>query len=286
MADLVFKIFPLALAYIMFTLGMDLSLADFRIIVKQPKAFVIGIFNQLLVLPLIALSIILITEPRPEMAFGILLLSFCPGGMTSNLLCFYAKGNVALSIALTGVVSILSIFTLPVFIALGYQYFIQDDAHSISMVKMGIAVFILTTLPVMIGMLTRHKFPNFTKANHERFAAVATVFFVLIVFVALITNWNTLTNNLVEIGFELTAMMLILLGFGVLSSKLIGLSWTDRKTIAIESGIQNGATAIALSPIIVGSATALPMIALPAAVYSIIMYAVAIPFIYLVRNKH
>lgn len=285
MGDIVFKIFPLALAYIMFTLGMSLRLHDFGIILKQPKAFFIGMFNQLLVLPLTALCIVLISQPQPELAFGILLLSFCPGGMTSNLLCYYAKGNVALSIALTGVVSLLSIISLPVFIAFGYSYFIQDDANSISMVKMGLAVFILTTLPVMLGMLARHKYEAFTKAHHEKFAAVASAFFVIIVLVAMITNWNTLLDNITSIGVELTLMMLILITFGVFSSKLLGLTWVDRKTVAIESGIQNGATAIALSPIIIGTTAALPVIALPAAVYSVIMYVVALPFIYLVRNK-
>lgn len=286
MSDIVFKIFPLALAYIMFTLGMNLKLADFRIIAKNPKAFFMGVFNQLFVLPLVALAIVFITQPRPELAFGILLLSFCPGGMTSNLLSYYAKGNVALSIALTGAVSIVSIFTLPFFISWGYNYFVQDIANTVSMVKMGVAVFVLTTLPVILGMLTRHKFTDFCRANHKKFSVVASLFFVLIVIVAIITNWNVLLENLSEIGIELVALMVILLTVGVVSSKLTGLPWVDRKTIAIESGIQNGATAIALSPIIVGTTAALPMIALPAAVYSVIMYLIALPFIAWVRNKN
>lgn len=285
MGDIVFKIFPLALAYIMFTLGMGLQMADFRVIAKNPKAFFMGIFNQVLVLPLIALAIVLITKPIPALAFGIMLLSFCPGGMTSNLLSYYAKGNVALSIALTGTVSILSIFTLPLFIGYGYSYFIKDTANSISMVKMGIAVFLLTTLPVILGMLTRHKATNFTKRNRKRFEVIASVFFVLIVIVAIVTNWTSLMQNLTQIGIELTAMVVTLLSFGLLSSFLIGLPWRDRKTVAIESGIQNGATAIALAPIIVGTTQALPVIALPAAVYSVIMYLVALPFILWVRNK-
>lgn len=285
MSDIVFKLFPLALAYIMFTLGMGLQLADFRVIAKQPRAFFIGLFNQVLVLPLVALAIVLISKPSPELAFGIMLLSFCPGGMTSNLLSYYAKGNVALSIALTGTVSILSIFSLPIFIAYGYSYFIQDTANNISMVKMGIAVFLLTTLPVILGMVTRSKAPQFTQRNRKRFEVIASVFFVVIVIVAIVTNWSSLMDNLTEIGLELTSMVVILLSFGLLSSFLIGLSWIDRKTVAIESGIQNGATAIALAPIIVGTTSALPLIALPAAVYSVIMYVVALPFILWVRNK-
>lgn len=285
MGDIVFKIFPLALAYIMFTLGMGLQVADFRVIAQNPKAFFMGIFNQVLVLPLVALAIVLIAKPMPELAFGIMLLSFCPGGMTSNLLSYYAKGNVALSIALTGTVSILSIFTLPLFIAYGYSYFTKDTANSISMVKMGIAVFLLTTLPVILGMLTRHKAADFTKRNRKRFEVLASVFFVLIVIVAIITNWASLMKNFTAIGIELTSMVVILLSFGLLSSFVIGLPWIDRKTVAIESGIQNGATAIALAPIIVGTTKALPVIALPAAVYSVIMYLVALPFILWVRNK-
>lgn len=285
MDDVVFKIIPLTLAYIMFTLGMDLRLSDFKVIVSEPKAFIIGIINQVFALPIIAFIIVFITQPAPELAFGILLLSFCPGGMTSNLLCYYAKGNVALSISLTGIVSILSIITLPIFIALGYQYFVQDNAHSVSMVKMGVAVFLLTTLPVVMGMFTRYKFSAFTKAHHSKFATVASLFFVLIVLIAIISNWNTLLGHAMQISTELTLMISILLLLGLLSSRLLGLSWLDAKTVAIESGIQNGATAIALSPLIVGTATALPTIALPAAIYSVLMYVIALPFILWVRNK-
>lgn len=286
MSDIALKILPLALAYIMYTLGMSLQVSDFKVIAKNPKAFLMGFFNQVFILPLVALAIIFISNPAPELAFGILLLSFCPGGMTSNLLSFYAKGNVALSIALTGVVSLLSIISLPLFITLGYRYFIHDDAQQISMLKMGIAIFVLTTLPVLLGMLTRHKFTAFCEKNYQKFSAIAGGLFVLIVLAAIISNWATLITHLGSIGMELIIMMLLLLSIGVLTSKMLGLSWYDTKTVALESGIQNGATAISLSPIIVGTATSLPMIALPAAVYSVLMYLIAFPFILWVRHKN
>ena len=118
---------PLTLAYIMFTLGAGLKLSDFKVIAKYPKAFFVGLINQVVLVPLVALAVVLVTAPPPAIAFGIMLISFCPGGVTSNMLTYYAKGNVALSIALTGVVSILSVITLPILITLAFDHFMKDQ---------------------------------------------------------------------------------------------------------------------------------------------------------------
>ncbi|MBF2720208.1 bile acid:sodium symporter family protein [Psychrobacter sp. NG254] len=277
---------PLALAYIMFTLGAGLKLSDFKVIANNPKAFFVGLVNQVVFVPLVALAVVLITTPPPTIAFGIMLISFCPGGVTSNMLTFYAKGNVALSVALTGVVSLLSVITLPIFITLAFDHFMKDQAGSISAVKIGLVMFLLTTLPVTLGMLARRKFTNFMVSKSGILNGIASIFFVLIVFAAVASNWALLKSQATAIGLELVLIIVILFALSMLTSKLLKLSWFDTKTVSIETSIQNSTTAITLAPIIMGTAAGLPAIALPAALYGVLMYVVAIPVIALIRNKN
>ena len=276
---------PLALAYIMFTLGAGLKLSDFKVIAKYPKAFFVGLINQVVLVPLVALAVVLVTAPPPAIAFGIMLISFCPGGVTSNMLTYYAKGNVALSIALTGVVSILSVITLPILITLAFDHFMKDQANSISAIKIGLVMFLLTTLPVSLGMLARHKFTDFMVRRSSLLNGLASVFFVLIVFAAIASNWQLLQSQFTQIGLELVFIIAILFAISILISRVLKLSWFDTKTISIETSIQNSTTAITLAPIIMGVST-LPVIALPAALYGVLMYVVALPVIFLVKNKN
>ncbi|SLJ85556.1 bile acid:sodium symporter family protein [Psychrobacter sp. DAB_AL43B] len=285
MSNNVLALLPLALAYIMFTLGTGLKPKDFKVIAKHPKAFIVGLVNQVIFVPLVALAVVLVMSPPPTIAFGIMLISFCPGGVTSNMLTYYAKGNVALSVALTGVVSLLSVVTLPILITLAFNHFMQDQAGSISAVKIGLVMFLLTTLPVTLGMLARYKFTDFMVRRSGILNGLASVFFVLIVFAAIASNWQLLQEQLASIGFELVFIIVTLFALSILTSKAMKLSWFDTKTISIETSIQNSTTAITLAPIIMGVST-LPAIALPAAVYGVLMYVVALPVIFLIRNKN
>ena len=276
---------PLALAYIMFTLGTGLKPSDFKVIASHPKAFFVGLVNQVIFVPLVALAVVLVMVPPPAMAFGIMLISFCPGGVTSNILTYYAKGNVALSIALTGVVSLLSVVTLPIFITVAFDHFMQDQAGSISAVKIGLVMFLLTTLPVTLGMLARYKFTNFMIRRSSILNGFSQYLLCLIVFAAIASNWALLQSQLANIGVELILIIMGLFVLSILTSQLFKLSWFDTKTISIETSIQNSTTAITLAPIIMGTAAGLPAIALPAAVYGVLMYVVALPVIALIRNK-
>lgn len=285
MSNIALALLPLALAYIMFTLGTGLTLKDFKIIVTYPKAFVIGLVNQVVFVPLVALAVVLIMTPPPTIAFGIMLISFCPGGVTSNMLTFYAKGNVALSVALTGTVSLLSLVTLPILIPLAFNHFMQDQASSVSAVKIGVVMFLLTTLPVTLGMVARHKFTDFMTRKSTLLNGIASLFFVLIVLAAIAANWALLKSQLALIGLELVIIIVSLFALSILTAKAFKLDWFDTKTISIETSIQNSTTAITLAPIIMGTTAALPAIALPAAVYGVLMYLIALPIIALIRNK-
>ena len=285
MSNTALALLPLALAYIMFTLGTGLKPSDFKVIAKYPKAFIVGLINQVIFVPLVALVVVLLMSPPAEIAFGIMLISFCPGGVTSNMLTYYAKGNVALSVALTGVVSLLSVVTLPILITLAFNHFMKDQAGSISAVKIGLVMFLLTTLPVTLGMLARYKFTDFMVRRSSILNGLASVFFVLIVLAAIATNWQLLQEQLAAIGLELVLIIITLFIVSILTAKALKLSWFDTKTIAIETSIQNSTTAITLAPIIMGVST-LPIIALPAALYGVLMYVIALPIIFLIRNKN
>ena len=270
----------------MFTLGTGLKGSDFKVMSAYPKAFFIGLFNQVILVPVVALVVVLVMSPPPIIAFGIMLISFCPGGVTSNMLTFYAKGNVALSVALTGTVSLLSVITLPILITLAFDYFMQDQARSISAVKIGIVMFLLTTLPVTLGMLARYKFTDFMVRRSNILNGLASIFFVLIVFAAVAANWELLKSQVSVIGLELVFIIVILFALSIVVAKAFKLNWSDTKTISIETSIQNSTTAITLAPIIMGTTASLPAIALPAAVYGVLMYVIAIPVIALIRNKN
>ena len=285
MSNTALALLPLALAYIMFTLGTGLKPSDFKVIAKYPKAFIVGLINQVIFVPLVALVVVLLMSPPAEIAFGIMLISFCPGGVTSNMLTYYAKGNVALSVALTGVVSLLSVVTLPILITLAFNHFMKDQAGSISAVKIGLVMFLLTTLPVTLGMLARYKFTDFMVRRSGILNGLASVFFVLIVLAAIATNWQLLQEQLAAIGLELVLIIITLFIVSILTAKALKLSWFDTKTIAIETSIQNSTTAITLAPIIMGVST-LPAIALPAALYGVLMYIIALPIIFIIRNKN
>lgn len=161
----------------------------------------------------------------------------------------------------------------------------KDQAGSISAVKIGIVMFLLTALPVTLGMLARYKFTDFMVRRSGILNGLASVFFVLIVFAAIASNWQLLQSQLTQIGLELVFIIVILFALSMLISRVFKLSWFDTKTISIETSIQNSTTAITLAPIIMGVST-LPVIALPAALYGVLMYVIALPIIFLIRNKN
>ena len=270
---------PLILAFIMFALGLSMQIADIKYIAKEPKPFIIGFIAQLVLLPVVTFVLILLLKPAPAFAFGFMLLSFCPGGVTSNMLCTLLKGNLPLSVALTSVMSLVSIFTVPVLTAWAYGHFLGTEGGSINLVSMGIKMFLITALPVGLGIFIHEKKPAFTKAHRDKFMKAAFVLFALLVVVAIFSNREVLFNGTGQITIMIVTLLLALF------VKLLGLSWKDAKAIGMEVGIQNSSMALALSGILaVSSESVLPAFALPAGVYSVVMYLVAIPYIWLFRR--
>ena len=286
-----FALSPLALAYIMFVLGLQLKPKDFLSLKSSPKPLLAGLFSQMVVVPIIAFSLVSIFQPSPTMAFGMMLVSFCAGGATSNLMSFYAKGDVALSVTLTAITSLACVVTMPILISLSFEHFMGAVAGDFDSRSMSIKVFVLTTLPVLFGMATTRLLPQVMTRFGSVLQKLVNVVFALLVVGAVLSNWQVLLKQFVSIGSLVLLMVGILLMWGMNFAKLLGLPTRVQKTIAIETSLQNGAMGIALAPFIMNSTSGLPEIAIPAALYGVLMNFIVLPYVWYcqhqsVKNNH
>ena len=287
MDSLSVALLPLVLGFIMFALGLSMQLTDIKYVFKAPKPFLIGFLSQLVILPLVTLLLILLFKPSPAFAFGFMLLSFCPGGVTSNVLSKLVHGNVALSVALTSVMSLVSIITVPILTTFAYRYYLGDESGQVSLLSMGLKMFFITALPVGLGMLINEKASSFTNKHRDTFMKVALVLFVVLVILAVVSNREMLLKETGTLTLMVTTLLVTLFIVGVGLPRLLGVSWKNAKTIGVEVGIQNSTMAIALSGLLAISAdmdTMLPAFALPAAVYSVVMYLLIVPYILIFRK--
>jgi BASS family bile acid:Na+ symporter len=276
---------PLSLAIIMLSLGIGLEIADFRRVLSRRYPFAIGAVCQVVLLPLAAFATVKLFALPPEIAVGFMILSFCPGGVTSNILSKLAKGDVALSVSLTAVISLLSMLTVPILAAWSINHFMGDEAPEVSITGLAIAMFLITTLPVAIGVSIRHFATGFANRIEAGLSRLATGLFVLVVLAALAANWQLFTDNLGIMGAGLISLNLALLLIGLGLARIANLSWNEAKTVAIETGIQNSTLGITLAALITGTQSGFSPLALPSAVYGITMYAVALPFILWFRRR-
>jgi len=272
---------PLILAFIMFSLGLGLRKQDFTRVLKFPKAFGTGILNQLILLPLLAFALARAFQFPPEIAVGMMILSFCPGGVTSNVLTRIGNGNTPLSISLTAITSLVSIITVPILVTLSVHHFMGLDGPEVDIAGLGIKMFLITAVPVSLGMLLTAKAPRFVEKISKGVSRVAIVLFVFIIIAALAKNWVVFSTNLPTLGPALVLLNIAMLALGLITSRLVKLDSKDATTISIESGVQNGTLGIAVGAIIaLGATETLPPTTVPAAVYSITMYFVSVPFVF------
>jgi BASS family bile acid:Na+ symporter len=274
---------PLSLAIIMFSLGFGLTFADFGRVLTMPKAVIVGVLMQVAAVPAVAFLLVSFTSLPPAMAFGVMLLSFCPGGVTSSILTKLAGGTVALSITLTAVVSLLSVLTVPALTGWAATTFLGGDAPVINVTAIGISMFVITAVPVAIGVLLRFVAPRFADNNEGRISALALVLFVVIVAAALATNWTMFVSNIGGLAPVLMVLNLVLLIAGILVARALGLSGPDGLCISVEMGVQNATLGIAVAGIIAQTG-GIPEYAVPAAVYGITMYVVTIPGMFILRR--
>jgi len=276
---------PLSLLFIMFTLGLDLTIQDFKNIILTPKAFTIGIINQLVVLPAIAFLIIVTINISSEIAVGIMILACCPGGVTSNMITKLFGGDSALSISYTAIVSIVTVITLPFIVGYSTIYFMGENAPYINILSLGITMFFITVIPVCLGLYINMKHKSIANKFYPFANRISTFLFIVIVIGALASEWNTFINNLSLMGPAIIVLILIMLFVGYNSAKLFGINDKQAITIAIESGIQNATVGITIGNLILPSSSGLSIFSLPSGVYGILMYLVCLPFMFWFLNK-
>ena len=280
MDSLITVFLPLALAVIMFSLGLGLTLDDFRRVFAAPRAFGIGALAQLVVLPLVAYAIAVMFRLPAELAVGMMILSFCPGGVTSNILTKFARGDLALSISMTGVISLVSVATVPLLVAFAADHFMGVDAPPVNVTSLAVAMFLITAVPVVLGMLLRHFASGLTTSVEGFVEKLAVVLFVVVVVGALASNWSLFVENLPVLGPAVVVLNVVLLAIGIGLARLTSLDGRQATAISIETGIQNATLGITVGSLIVEQASALPPFSLPSAVYGITMYGVSLPFVY------
>lgn len=274
---------PLSLAIIMLSLGVGLTLADFARVLTMPKAVAAGLTFQILGLPILAFILLMIFPLPPALAFGVMLLSFCPGGVTSNMLTKLSGGTVALSVTMTAIASLIAIIAVPLLVAWSAQAFLAEAAPPVNITSIAIAMFLITAVPVVLGMLLRHFAPSAADKIEPILSVLALILFVVIIIAALALNWQMFTDSIVTLGPLLFTFNIIAIGIGLALARLLGLSGGDAKSIAIELGVQNGTLGITVAGLLSVSGE-LATYAIPSAIYGIVMYVVTIPALILMRR--
>lgn len=262
-------ILAISLVIIMFGMGLSLVKNDFIRLFQQPKAILVGLLNQIILLPLIAYVLIRIFNAGPNIAIGIMILAACPGGVTSNLITHLAKGDTGLSVSLTAVNSLITIFTIPLIIdfALG-EFLLANEMIQIDKTQTLLQVFVIVIIPVAIGMSIKNAKPNFANKMSKpvKIASSAVLFLVIIALV--LKKREDLIPYLQQAGITSLALNLSTMAIGFLSAKLFKLNFAQSLTISIESGLQNGTMAIAIASGILMNEN----YAIAPAVYSLIMF--------------
>ena len=274
-------ILPLALAFIMFVLGLGLTGADFLRVIKQPRDFFVGALSQVILLPIIAFILVKIWPIAPELAIGVMIIAAAPGGVTSNLLTSFAKGDVALSISLTAIISLLCVITIP-FIVLTSVGLLSDSniTGNISLVSMSRDMFLIVTVPVILGMLLR-RFVSGAALKFEPIARkISIVLFVLVLLGAIAAERENVVSYFAQAGLITLVLNVVMMVVAYYVAQLLASGKEQKKCITIECGLQNGTLAIFVATSIFGGG----IYVIPAATYSLIMFATSLIFVYLVRK--
>ena len=274
---------PLALAFIMFALGLGLTGSDFLRVIKQPKDFFVGAISQIILLPIIAFILISIWPVSPELAIGVMIIAAAPGGVTSNILTSFAKGDVALSVSLTAIISLLCVVTVPFIIITSLSLLgIDSITQNISLTSMAISMFLIVTVPVIIGMVFR-KFASNAALKFEPIAKkISMVLFVVVLLGAILAEKDNIVSYFADAGLITLILNVVMMIVAFYVAQLLGTGNSQKKCIAIECGLQNGTLAIFVGTTLFGGG----VYVIPAATYSLIMFVTSLIFVFFVRKTN
>ena len=280
--EIVTTIAPIALALIMLTLGLGLTIQDFTRVVNQPKDFIVGLLCQLILLPIVAFLLIKVLNTPLELALGVMIIAAAPGGVTSNVLTKFANGDVALSISLTAILSLISIISVPFIIFKSADLLnIQYATNEISMLQISLKMFLVVTLPVIIGMIVR-KFVPFLSSEDKLMERIS-IFLFAIVFIAIwVEEKDNILSYLKQAGLVTLILNVVMMFIGYYIAKFLATGIEQRKCISLECGLQNGTLAVFVATQIFDDIAFI----VPTATYALVMFLTSIIFVFLLRNTN
>ena len=278
------KIAPLGLALIMLGLGMSLTIQDFLRVLKIPKDFLVGFVCQLILLPIVAFALIKLLNTPAELAIGVMLIAAAPGGVTSNVLTKFANGDVALSISLTAIVSLVSIISVPFIIFNSINFFeISNITKDISMTGIALKMFFVVTVPVIIGMIIKHFAEDFVNKKGLIIQRISLFLFVLVFIAIYVEEWDNIVNFVVRAGLIALILNLTMMVIGFYVAKIFASGVAQQRCISLECGLQNGTLAAFVgTQIFDGDSMAFIV---PAAAYALIMMVTSLVFIFFIKKN-
>ncbi len=274
------KIAPICLAIIMFGLGLGLSISDFTRVIKQPRDFVIGFICQVILLPVIAFCLIQIISLPIEIALGAMIIAASPGGVTSNILTKFADGDVALSVSLTAIVSLLSIFTVPLIVFNSAEFLGIEITKQISMANIAIKMFFVVTVPVMFGMIVRSLMTNLIISKMLIVQRISVILFCIVFIAIYLEEWDNIVSFIARGGFIALILNITMIAVGFYVAKFLATGVSQRKCISLECGLQNGTLAVVVATQLFDDIAYM----VPTAAYALIMLSTAIFFVLIVRK--
>lgn len=272
---------PIALAIIMFGMGLGLTLADFTRVFKKPKAFLAGFGLQIFSLPIIAYVLIALFSLQGAFAVGFMILAACPGGVTSNLLTYIGKGDVALSVSLTAVISLLSFVTVPLITSFALSNFMGSDGPQLPIASTIIGILVITIVPLALGMLVRKIKPAMADKMEKLFTPISFIVFILVVIGALFQNSENVVPYLKQAGLIAVLFNIAIMGIAIGVAGVLMLPKDQRTAIALECGLQNGTLGLVVALTVLER----PDIAIPIAAYSLIMLFIGFGYAMWARTK-
>jgi len=280
---IVTTIAPFALALIMLGLGASLTTNDFTRVVKNPKEFLVGLVCQLVVLPIVGYLLIIILKTPIELALGVMLIAAAPGGVTSNVLTKFADGDVALSISLTAITSLISIISVPFVVFLSIDLFdIDYVSKEISMVGISLKMFGVVTVPVIIGMLIRRFADDFIMRNMNIIEKSSIVLFIIVFVAIYIEEWDSIIMFLTTAGTIALTLNVVMMIIGFYVAKIFATGVAQQRCISLECGLQNGTLAVFVGIQLFGQDMSYMV---PTAAYALIMMTTSVLFVIFLRNR-
>ncbi len=277
------KIAPLGLALIMLGLGMSLTIKDFTRVIKFPKDFFVGFVCQMLVLPIIAFALIKLLNTPIELALGVMIIAAAPGGVTSNVLTKFADGDVALSISLTAIISLISIISVPFVIFLSIDLLnITYVAKEISMIGISLKMFFVVTIPVLLGMIIRYFAENIILKNVLLIQRISIALFVFIFVLIYIEEWDKIVSFITRAGLIALTLNIVMMIVGFYVAKFFASGVAQQKCISLECGLQNGTLAVFVSTQLFDEMIYI----VPTAAYALIMMITSLIFVFIIKKNN